>query len=78
MPTNTNRYQLGKAKQIVAFLLACQGQSTLSRHQLGQVVALMDASQWRTVCFSAGVPVADIAAKVCVLALIRNRQIHTA
>ncbi len=74
----TNSYQLSKAKRIVALLLACQGMSTLSRHELAKVVAIMDASQWRTVALTAGVPVADLDAKVAVLALLRGRTIHAA
>ena len=71
-----NEYQLRKAKVIVAFLLDCQQNSTLSRHQLAQVVAIMDADQWQKVAFTAGVPVADIGAKAAVLALLRGRAIH--
>jgi hypothetical protein len=71
-----NEYQLRKARVIVAFLVGCQQNSTLTRHQLAQVVAIMDAEQWQKVAFSAGVPVADIKAKAAVLALLRNREIH--
>jgi len=72
-----NEYQIRKAKVIAAFLLGCQQNSTLSRHQLAQVVAIMDAAEWQKVAFTAGVPVADIEAKAAVLALLRNRDIHS-
>jgi hypothetical protein len=74
--SHVNEYQIRKAKVIVAFLLGCQQNSTLSRHQLAQVVAIMDAEQWQKVAFTAGVPVADIEAKTAVLALLRGRAIH--
>ena len=74
---HVNEYQIRKAKVIVAFLLDCQQNSTLSRHQLAQVVAIMDAAEWQKVAFTAGVPVADIEAKAAVLALLRNRDIHS-
>ena len=71
-----NSYQLKKAKQIVSTLLTCQGQSTLSRRQLAQVVAMMSNEEWRTVTMTAGVPVADLDAKAAVLALLRGKTIH--
>ena len=71
-----NAYQLRKAKQIANFLLECREQSTLGRLELAKVVAIMDAAQWQTVCFAAGVPVADLSCKAAVLALLRGRSIH--
>jgi hypothetical protein len=71
-----NQYQLSKARKIADFLLGCQHASTLSRYQLAQSVAIMNAAEWQTVAFTAGVPVADLDAKAAVLALLRNRDIH--
>ena len=67
-----NAYQVRKAKQIANFLLECREQSTLGRLELAKVVAIMDANQWRTVSFAAGVPVADLLCKAAVLALLRG------
>jgi len=69
-------YQIKKARVIAAFLLGCQAQSTLTRHQLAKCVAMMPERDWQTVAFTAGVPVADIPAKAAVLALLRGREIH--
>jgi hypothetical protein len=69
-----NRYQLAKARAIVAYLASLNVSHT--RHQLAQCVALMDFDAWRTLAFSAGVPVADLDAKAAVLALPRGRTIH--
>ena len=75
-PMKANAYQIAKAKKIAAFLLECREQSTLGRLELAKVVAIMDAAQWQTVCFAAGVPVADLSCKAAVLALLRGRSIH--
>ena len=69
-------YQIRKARVIAAFLLGCQAQSTLTRYQLARCVAILSDEQWRTVAFTAGVPVADIPAKAAVLALLRGGEIH--
>ena len=69
-----NAYQLRKARVIVAYLASLDVSHT--RHQLAQCVALMTFDQWRTVAFSAGVPVVDLDAKAAVLALLRGRTIH--
>ena len=71
-----NSYQIAKAKAIVGMLLSAQENSSLSRHQLAQVVALMDADQWRTISLTAGVPVADLDCKAAVLAILRGRTPH--
>lgn len=73
-----NGYQKAKAKKIVKLLLSCAEQSGVSRFQLAKMVSIMSQSQWRTVAFTAGVPVADIPAKRIVLAELRNRSIHAA
>ena len=67
MGLGLSSYQLRKARTIVAYLASLDVSHT--RHQLAQCVALMTFDQWRTVAFSAGVPVADIEAKAAVLAL---------
>ena len=67
-------YQLRKARTIVAYLASLDVSHT--RHQLAQCVALMTFDQWRTVAFSAGVPVVDLDAKAAVLALLRGRDLH--
>lgn len=71
-----NSYQLDKAKKIVAFLLDCRSQSTLTRLELAKVVSIMSGENWRTVCLQAGVPVAELPAKAAVLKLLRGRAIH--
>lgn len=69
-----NGYQLRKAKTILTFLLSCK--TSLTRHQTAQAIALMSFDEWRTLAFSAGVPLADIEAKAAVLAMLRGRTIH--
>lgn len=71
-----NGYQLAKARKIVALLMQTQENSTLNRHQLAKCVALMSFDEWRTVCFTAGQPVADLDAKAAVLALLRGQVPH--
>lgn len=73
-----NSYQKGKARKIVKLLLECAGKSGVTRFQLAKMVSIMSESNWRTVAFTAGVPVADIPAKRIVLADLRNRSIHAA
>ncbi len=73
-----NNYQRSKAKRITAHLLAAQAQSSLTRHQLAQCVALMSFAEWRTVAFSAGVPCADLEAKAAVLGMLRTTAPHSA
>ena len=72
----TNGYQIRKAKQIANYLLERRHESTLGRLELAKVVSIMSADQWRTICLTAGVPVADLPAKAAVLALLRGRIIH--
>ena len=71
-----NPYQLRKARAIARFLLSCQAQSSLTRHQLSRCVALMNFSDWQTVAFQAGVPVADLDCKAAVLAMLRKTAPH--
>jgi hypothetical protein len=71
-----NAYQIRKAKQIADYLVERRKESTLGRLELAKVVAIMDANQWRTVSFAAGVPSADLSCKAAVLALLRGRTIH--
>lgn len=71
-----NQYQKAKARKIVALLMQAQEDSTLNRHQLAKCVALMPSRDWQTVCFTAGVPVADLDAKAAVLALLRGQVPH--
>jgi hypothetical protein len=66
-----NRYQHDKARAIVNMLLAQH--TTLSRHQICQAVAMMNSDQWRTICFAAGQPVADIECKALVLMKLRQK-----
>ena len=66
-------YQRRKARAIVKLLAACQEKSTLSRHQLAQVVAIMTPEQWRLLAFTAGVAVADLPAKQEVLDMLRAK-----
>lgn len=73
-----NGYQKAKAKKITKLLLSCAEQSGVTRFQLAKMVSIMSASQWRTVAFTAGVPMADIPAKRIVLSELRNRSIHAA
>ncbi len=73
--SNPNPYQLAKARKIAAFLRNCAG-DRMTAHQLSRCVAIMDADAWRTVSFQAGEPVADIEAKVAVLAILRGRELH--
>ena len=69
-----SRYQETKAKRIVAFVTSLHVSHT--RHQLAQCVALLSFDQWRTLCFTAGEPVADLDAKAATLAMLRGRTIH--
>lgn len=71
-----NAYQLSKAKEIVKLLMRTYENTSLSRHQMAQCVALMSHDEWRTVCFAADQPVADLDAKAAVLALLRNQAPH--
>jgi hypothetical protein len=73
MITTANHHS---ARRIFEMLLVCQNMSTLSRHELCQVVALMSMDQWRTVALTAGVAVAGLETKVWVLSLLRGRAIH--
>jgi hypothetical protein len=73
-----NGYQKAKARKIVKLLLSCSEQAGVTRFQLSKMVSIMSEAQWRTVVFTAGVPVADIPAKRIVLAELRNRSIHAA
>ncbi len=66
-----SRYQHDKARAIVKMLLAQN--TTLSRHQICQVVAVMNSDQWRTVAFAAGQPTADIGCKALVLMKLRQK-----
>jgi len=68
-----NAYQRRKARAIVALLKRCGERSTLTRHQLAQAVSLMSFEQWRTVAFTAGVPLVDLPAKTLVLRALRGR-----
>ena len=68
-----NSYQRRKAQIIVNLLVASQAQSSLSRFELAKVIAHMSADQWRTICLTAGVPVADLVAKEAVLEMIRAK-----
>jgi len=68
-----NDYQRRKARVIVNVLTAAQAQSSLSRFELAKAISHMSADQWRTICFSAGVPVADLPAKEAVLEMVRAR-----
>jgi hypothetical protein len=71
-----NAYQLRKAKAIVDLLTCARENSSLTRHQLAKAVSIMSADQWRTVCFTAGVPVADIECKAAVLSILQGKEIH--
>jgi hypothetical protein len=77
-PMSITRYQQSKGKKIAAFLLRCQRMSSLSRAELVRVTAHMSNEQWRTVSLSAGVPVADLAAKIATLHCLRKRAPHVA
>lgn len=66
-----NEYQKAKARKIVALLTSLQAQ--VNGHELAKCVAIMSHDEWRTVCFTAGVPVADLEAKAAVLAMLRGR-----
>jgi hypothetical protein len=70
-----NGYQMAKAKKIADYLRDCAG-DRMTAHQLSKCVAIMDSDQWRTVSFQAGVPVADLDAKVAVLAILRGKELH--
>ncbi len=69
-------YQIKKAKQILNLLLDCNQVTAMSRNQLARAISIMNADQWRTVAFTAGVPVADLPAKGVVIQLLRERAIH--
>ncbi len=71
-----NGYQKAKAKKIAALLLDCAKQSGTSRFQTAKLVSLMSEDQWRTVALTAGVPVADIPAKLLVLSELRGKSLH--
>ncbi len=71
-----NSYQIRKARVIVNLLCSAQAESSLSRAELVKVVTMMSSEQWRTVCFAAGVAVADLPAKAAVLDTLRCRVPH--
>ncbi len=71
-----NKYQRRKARAIARFLLSCQAQSSLTRHQLARCIALMSDAEWRLVAFQAGVAVADLDCKAAVLAMLRETAPH--
>jgi hypothetical protein len=70
-----NRYQISKARKIAAFVTACAAKTkrATTAHELCKLVALMDADQWRTLAFQAGVAVADLDCKAATLAILRKR-----
>lgn len=69
-----NGYQKAKANKIVKLLLSCAEQTGVSRFQLAKMVSIMSESNWRTVAFTAGVPVADLPAKRIVLGELRGKR----
>ena len=75
-----NGYQNSKARTIANFLRdsADRTMEATTPHTLARCVALMSHDEWRTVCFQAGVPVADLQAKAAVLGLLRARAPHVA
>jgi hypothetical protein len=68
-----NSYQRRKARIIVNLLVASQAQSSLSHFELAKVIAHMSPDQWRTICLTAGVPIADLPAKEAVLEMVRAK-----
>ena len=73
-----NSYQLRKARRIAAFLRDCADKTmeATSPWMLSQMTALLTDEEWRTVCLSAGVAVADLDCKAAVLAILRGKAPH--
>jgi hypothetical protein len=70
-----NSYQQHKANVIIRFLEKSIACSTIRVSELPKLISCMSARDWQTVCFAAGVPVADIPAKRLVLDGLRRKQI---
>lgn len=65
-----NRYQGRKAKLIAGTLVLAAAQSDTPMSNLATLAAHMSESQWRTVSFQAGVPVADVPCRVLCIAML--------
>lgn len=66
-----NGYQLRKARMIAAVLIASAAASSrVSMAQLPQLAASFTEEHWRTVSLAAGVPVADVPARVATIAYL--------
>jgi hypothetical protein len=70
----SNSYQRRKARLIAATLLIAAAQSDTPMSSLAQLAAMMDESQWRTVSLQSGVAVADLPARVYVIAILGGLQ----
>lgn len=65
-----NRYQRRKARSIAAVLLLACTQTDIPFSKLALLASRMSHREWITVSLQAGVPVADYAAKVLVVAML--------
>lgn len=70
-----NRYQRTKARKIADCLLKASAQSSVRATELPRLVSLMSDRDWQTLCFAAGVPIADLTAKRFVLAELRGKSL---
>jgi hypothetical protein len=65
-----NSYQKSKARAIVGVLILSAAASETPMSQLAELAARMSHRDWITLSMQAGVPVADHAAKVLVVAML--------
>ena len=68
-------YQAHKASVIVRYLETAVACSTIRVSELPKLVSLMSERDWQTLCFAAGVPLADIPAKQMVLDQLRRKSV---
>lgn len=65
-----NRYQNRKARQMAAVLMVAAVAADVCYFEAGMLADRMTEDQWRTVAFTAGVPVADRAAQTLTIAYL--------
>jgi hypothetical protein len=69
---NPNRRQIRAARLIAAVLIMGAAQSETPLTWLPGLIGKMSFDQWRTVAFTAGVPVPDEGVKLATIALLQG------
>ena len=67
-----NRYQIRKARQIVAVLILAAAASDTPFAMLPRLIARADEAQWRGIAFQAGCPVPDAGTKAATIAILEG------